>query len=353
MNRVRSRKGAPGIVEVAIRAGVSPATVSRFYNSPDKVRAGTRLRIEQSAKDLGYIRDRMAGSMHSRFSGTIGFIVPTLNNAMFAELADTFSRQLGSHERTMLIACNNYDLDTEIDIVRSLLERRIDGIALIGHDHTDTALHMLSVRDIPVLSLWNYREDAKIPSIGASNTQAAELAAQHLLDLGHKRIAFLFSDTVINDRSRDRKMSALATMKQQGVAVCSDMILDCPYNTGIAKTVATSLLQQKQPTAILCGNDVIAHGVLYAALALGIKVPEQLSVTGIGDFANSADMVPSLTTVRLPAKRIGQLAADTIVAMSMARNQLPTTHSKLECNLIVRESTGTVNKTKQLDKQLK
>lgn len=345
MNRVRSRKGAPGIVEVAIRAGVSPATVSRFYNSPDKVRIETRQRIEQSAKDLGYIRDRMAGSMHSRFSGTIGLIVPTLNNAIFAELADTFSRQLSAHERTMLIACNNYDLDAEVDIVRSLLERRIDGIALIGHDHTETALHMLNVRDIPVLSLWNYRDDAQLSTIGASNQQAGELAIQHLLDLGHEQIAFMFSDTTINDRSRDRKSGALDTMKQHGKTVSDAMILDCPYDIGIAKTIATTLLQQKQPTAILCGNDVIAHGVLYAALALGIKVPEQLSVTGIGDFANSADMVPSLTTVRLPAKRIGQLAADTIVAMSMARNRLPTSHSRLDCKLMIRESTSAVGST--------
>jgi len=314
-----------------------------FYNSPDKVRSNTRQRIEQSAKDLGYIRDRMAGSMHSRYSGTFGLIVPTLNNAIFAELADTFSKQLSAHERTMLIACNNYDLSAEVDIVRSLLERRIDGIALIGHDHTDTALHMLDVRGIPVLSLWNYREEAQLPSIGASNTQAAELATEHLLELGHQHIAFMFSDTQINDRSRDRKLGALATMKHHNMRVSDDMILDCPYNTGIAKTIATTLLQQKKPTAILCGNDVIAHGVLYAALALGIKVPQQLSVTGIGDFANSADMVPSLTTVRLPAKRIGQLAADTIVAMSLARNQLPTTHSKLDCNLIVRESTCAIN----------
>jgi len=149
---------------VASRAGVSPATVSRFYNPPDQVRSGTRAKIEQSAKDLGYIRDRMAGSMHSRFSGTIGLIVPTLNNAIFAELVDTFSRQLNSHERTMLIACNNYDLETEVSIVRSLLERRIDGIALIGHDHTDTALNMMSERDIPVLSLWNIEKTQPFPA---------------------------------------------------------------------------------------------------------------------------------------------------------------------------------------------
>ncbi len=344
MSRIRSRKGAPGIVEVANRAGVSAATVSRFYNSPDKVRTDTRRRIESAAQDLGYIRDRMAGSLHSRFSGTMGLIVPTLNNAIFAELAENFSRQLGEHERTMLIACNDYNRDTEVDIVRSLLERRIDGVALIGHDHADTALHMLSVRNIPALSLWHYQEDSSLPSIGASNEQAASLTTQHLLDMGHRKIAFIFfSDTSSNDRALARERGALQTMQSRGAAIDESMILRCPYDIGKAKAIATTLINKYQPSAIFCANDVIAQGVLYAALALGVRVPDQLSVTGIGDFANSADMVPSLTTVRLPAKRIGQLAADTLVAMSMTSNRLPTNHTKIDCNLVVRESTAPVS----------
>ena len=340
MSRARSRKGAPGIVEVAKRAGVSPATVSRYYNSPDVVRSGTRQRIEQAASDLGYIRDRMAGSLHSRYSGTMGLIVPTLNHAIFAELAESFSRQLNTHERTMLIACNNYNLDAEVGIVRSLLERRIDGIALIGQDHADPALRMLSVRDIPVLSLWNHRDDATLPSIGASNEQAAQLATQHLIDLGHRDIAFFFSDTEGNDRARDRKNGALQTMANNTIPVDEQRIIRCAYNIKLAKEHAIRLIEQNPPSAVLCGNDIIAQGVLYAALSLKIKVPQQLSVVGIGDFTNSADMVPSLTTVRLPANRIGQLAADTIVAMSVSRNCLPIKHTRLDCKLIIRDSTG-------------
>lgn len=340
MSRARSRKGAPGIVEVAHRAGVSPATVSRYYNSPDLVRAGTKQRIEKAASDLGYIRDRMAGSLHSRFSGTMGLIVPTLNHAIFADLAESFSRQLNTHERTMLIACNNYDLDEEVGIVRSLLERRIEGIALIGHDHADPALHMLKVRDIPVLSLWNHRENAPLPSIGASNIQAGELATQHLLDLGHRDITFIFSDTESNDRARDRKTGALRTMEKNAITVDDDRILSCDYNVKLAKECAMDFFRQNPPSAVLCGNDIIAQGVLYAALEMGISVPHQLSVAGIGDFTNSADMVPSLTSVRLPANRIGQLAADTIVAMSMSRNRLPINHTQLDCKLIIRESTS-------------
>ncbi|HCD49715.1 MAG TPA: transcriptional regulator, partial [Alphaproteobacteria bacterium] len=111
--RTRSRKGAPGIVDVAKRANVSPATVSRFFNSPEVVRSPTRRRIEDAASDLGYIRDRMAGAMHNRFSGTFGLIVPTIDNAIFAELIEAFSTRLQERDRTMLIAAHGYDLTLE------------------------------------------------------------------------------------------------------------------------------------------------------------------------------------------------------------------------------------------------
>ena len=146
----RSRKGAPGLLDVAARVGVSGATVSRCYNHPDTVQPHTRKRILDAAAELGYIRDRAAGTLHGRRSGTVGLVVPTIDNAIFAELIEAFSSQLQQHDRTMLIASHNYDLDQEVSIIRSLLERRIDAIALVGRDHSDVALEMLQLRDIPV-----------------------------------------------------------------------------------------------------------------------------------------------------------------------------------------------------------
>jgi len=121
MIATRSRKGAPGLVEVAARAGVSPATASRYFNNPEIVKPQTRARIAEAAADLGYIRDRMAGALHNRFSGTIGLIVPTIDNAIFSELIEAFSARLRERERTMLIASHGYDLPLEVAIVRSLL----------------------------------------------------------------------------------------------------------------------------------------------------------------------------------------------------------------------------------------
>ncbi|VAW00353.1 Transcriptional regulator, LacI family [hydrothermal vent metagenome] len=339
MKRQRTRKGAHGIVDVARRAGVSAATVSRFYNHPDVVRLNTRMRIKKAAKDLGYIRDRMAGSLHNRFTGTIGVVIPTIDNAIFAEFVEAFSNRLRHHDRTMLIASHGYDLSMEVSIIRSLLERRIDGVVLIGFDHDPIALSMLEDRGVPIVFAWNFDSKSKHPCIGARNQQAAQLITSHVIDLGHTDICFIFPDTKLNDRARERKLGALATGKNAGLQPPESRILTCPYDISAAKKLARIILSKNPPTAIVCGNDVIAHGVIYAAQSMGIKIPDELSVAGIGDFRGSRDMEPGLTTVRIPAKRIGFLAADTIFAISSSGAGTLPQHQLVEISLIVRKST--------------
>ncbi len=340
----RTRSGAPGIIDVAARAGVSPATVSRFFNSPAMVRTDTKLRIQAAATELGYIRDRMAGAMHNRFSGTIGLVVPTINNAIFSELIAAFSNQLLQHDRTMLVASHSYDPTLEVSLIRSLLERRIDGIAIVGHHHLDSAIEMLNIRSIPVLALWGYHKDAVIPFVGSDNAQAAYKVTQHLLELGHNDIAFIFPETHNNDRARDRKAGALQAMRDAGMSVPDHRIHTCPYDIAQSKQTTIDLLRKDKPSAIVCGNDVIAHGVIYAAQQEQITLPYDLSVVGIGDFTGSAEIVPSLTTVRLPANRIGKIAADAIVEMSERGSAAGFKNRIIETELIVRESTSVVSR---------
>ena len=339
MKRARSRKGAHGIVDVAIRAGVSAATVSRFYNHPDVVSTPTRNRIEKAAADLGYIRNRLAGSLHNQFSGTIGLIVPTIDNAIFAEFIEAFANRLRVLDRTTLIASHGYDLSLEVQIVRSLLERRIDGVVLVGFDHDPIAMSMLADRNVSIVSVWNYKKNAKISSIGASNVQAAELITGHIIDLGHRDICFMFPDTKFNDRARDRKNATLRVMEDAGLNVPENRLWNCPYDIGEAKKLAQEILSENPPTAIVCGNDVIAHGVIYAAQSLGLRLPEDLSVGSIGDFRGSGDIEPGLTTVRLPARQIGRIAADTIIEMSQAGRSAKPKHHLVETSLIRRAST--------------
>lgn len=340
--RIRSRKGAPGILDVAKRAGVSPATVSRFYNSPAVVKGPTRKRIEQAASDLGYIRDRMAGALHNRFSGTFGLIVPTIDNAIFAEMIEAFSARLQEKDRTMLIAAHGYDLELETAIVRSLLERRIDGVALVGFDHGDVALNMLAQRDVPVISIWNYEQDAIMPCVGADNGLAGALVAEHIASLGHKDIALVFPDTQNNDRARHRLKSVTAKLEKSGIRISPDRNLTCHYDVGEAKKLGKTLLSSNPPSAIICGNDVIALGLVYAANSLGIKVPEQVSIAGVGDFRGSEHLEPGLTTVRLPAKRIGIIAADTLLHMSETGMAPNPRNLSIPLELKIRGSTAAI-----------
>jgi len=269
-------------------------------------------------------------------------IVPTIDHAIFSELIEAFSSQLHAHDRTMLIASHNYDLQREVSIVRSLLERRIDAIALVGRDHPMAAIEMIKLRGIPVVSLWNAVGASGIPSIGTDNRQGAFDITRHLIDLQHQRFALLFPDTEFNDRARDRKSGVLQALTNANINVPSSWNLPCPYDTASAKTVALGLLQNpidgKSPTAFICGNDIIAHGVIHAASRLNIKVPQSVSVVGIGDFRGSSAIEPPLTTVRLPARRIGQMAADTLI-QKINRDITELPDHIIPTQIIIREST--------------
>ena len=145
---------------------------------------------------------------------------------------------------TMLIASHNYDLEREVGIVRSLLERRIDAIALVGRDHSIAAIEMLKVRGIPVLSLWNAVGASGIPSIGTDNRQGAFDIAQHIIDLHHRQIALLFPDTQHNDRARDRKAGVMQALKEAHIEVPECWDIRCAYDTAEAKFKAMNIMEK-------------------------------------------------------------------------------------------------------------
>ena len=341
MKRRKSRKGAPGIVDVAARAGVSIATVSRAFSQPALVRAPTRVRIETAAQELGYIRNRAAGSLHNRFSGTVGLVVPTIDNAIFSELIQAFSSRLRDHDRTLLIAAHGYDLKLETAIVRSLLERRIDGIALVGFDHDAVSMNMLEQRDIPLVHVWNYRDGLRMPCVGADNRAAAWAIADHVVEQGHRDIALLFPDTSSNDRARDRRDGVMDRLAASDIKLPPHRIMNCSYDVGEARKLVAGLLEAgPRPTALICGNDIIAHGAYFACQEHGVPVPEGLSIAGIGDFGSSAHLHPGLTTVRMPARQIGNVAVDALIRLIDTGEAPNPGAQKIEFELKVRKSVA-------------
>ena len=304
------------IIAVAKAAKVSPSTVSRSFNHPQLVKGPTRKRIDKAVRKLGYIRNRAAQTIHGIRSGTIGLIVPTVDHTIFGELIQSFSQGVDAFGFTILLASHGYDLEREYELTRKMLEHRVDGIALIGLDHSNDTHELLAQQQTPSIFLWNHSHDSDLLCVGSDNYQAGYLIGKHIADLGHRDIAGIFPPLIGNDRASERFRGVCDALAEHNIAIEDELLVRTPYSVGAAKIATCKLLGgENKPTAIICGNDVLAWGVLHALTQLKYKAPDDISVTGIGDFAGSSDFEPSLTTVRIPAGAIGAKAAGTIVAL--------------------------------------
>jgi LacI family transcriptional regulator len=185
----------------------------------------------------------------------------------------------------------------------------VDGVALIGLDHSEPTFQLLEQQVVPVISIWNYVSDSRISCVGAENYNAGRMAAEYLLDLGHKRIALIFPNTIGNDRARGRLAGAMEVLERRGAQPPEEWTIQAPYNIAEAKDACGLLFDLlERPSAVLCGNDVIAQGAIFSLLKRGLSVPDDVSVIGIGDFKGSKEMEPALTTIHFPANEIGGLA---------------------------------------------
>ncbi|MEY8842713.1 substrate-binding domain-containing protein [Cribrihabitans sp. XS_ASV171] len=328
------------IVAVAKAARVSPSTVSRSFNHPELVKATTRKRIDRAVRKLGYIRNRAAQTIHGIRSATIGLVVPTVDQTIFAELIQSFSDSVEEMGFTILLASHGYDLGREYALTRKMLEHRVDGVALIGLDHAEDTYKLLAQQNTPALLLWNYAADAPLPCVGTDNFRAGQLIGAHVAGLGHRRIATIFPPVHENDRAAHRLAGILDALHREDRAVPEGWHHATPYDVAAAKRSAVELMRAATPpTAIICGNDVLAWGALHALAAQGIRVPRDVTVTGIGDFRGSGDFEPALTTVRIPAGAIGMRAARSIVALITAEGSAPV-QFELEPELVIRATSA-------------
>ncbi|MYK31156.1 MAG: substrate-binding domain-containing protein [Boseongicola sp. SB0670_bin_30] len=328
------------IIAVARAARVSASTVSRNFNHPDLVKASTRKKIDAAVRRLGYIRNRAAQTIHGIRSGTVGLIVPTVDQAIFAELIESFSEAIEEFGFTILLASHGYCLDREYALTRKMLEHRVDGIALIGMDHSGDTYELLAQQGMPALLLWNYAEDAPLPCVGSDNYLAGRLIGKHVVGLGHRSVAAVFPPMAGNDRASQRFAAVADALASAGCDIPEEWRMETPYSVAAAKSAVEKLItSESRPTAIICGNDVLAWGALHALVRHGVRVPGEISVTGIGDFNGSGEFEPSLTTVRIPARAIGSKAAKSIagVIISDERTQA-SAHFPPE--LIVRATCG-------------
>lgn len=313
---LKPESGVPTLADVARHANVSTATVSRCLNSPDQVIERTRIRVMQAVNELGYAPNFSARALAARHTNTIGAVIPTMENAIFARGLQAFQEELGRHGFTLLVASSSYQEALEEEQIRTLAARGADGLLLIGY-HRNPALHdYLRARSVPALVAWAYEANSGIPAIGFSNKNAMANLAHLVIERGHRNIGMISADTKANDRARDRLAGVRLAAGEAGIAADSIPVIETTYfiESG-AQAFRQIMARTPRPTAVLCGNDVLAIGALKAAKEMGLSVPEDVSITGFDDIELASLAEPALTTVHVPHREMGRRAAGMLIEM--------------------------------------
>jgi len=329
----------PSIDDVASEAGVSKATVSRVLNRPDAVREPLRTRVQAAVARLGYVPHAGARALKLHHSGTVGAIFPTVDNAIFAKAIDVLQQRLADRGRQLLIATSSCDPDTEARQAINLVTRGADALALCGAAQSPRLLQFLRRRELPVVHAMTCASPPGMVSVGFDNKQAIGQAVRYLLDLGHRRFAMLAGIVRDNDRAAARVEGVRSALAEAGLALAPQQLVERRYGLADAREGFRVLMScEPRPTAVVCGNDVLAFGALLEARRVGLDVPRQVSVVGFDDLEMARHIDPALTTLHVPTQQLWQTVADRIVAALEGKPVQGVT--EVEVELVVRASTG-------------
>lgn len=333
-----SRKAAR-LADVAKAARVSTATVSRALTLPHKVKGRTLERVQQAAEKLGYVAHGAARALASRRTQTIGAVVPTLDNAIFANTIQALQRTLDAAGYVLLLASHDFDAGVEARVTRALIERGVDGLILLGTTHHPEIYRMIEAHGLAYVLTWAFDERARHPSVGFDNRAAAVGLVEHLLQLGHRRFAVISGITHQNERAQERLTGVRLALAAHGIALDPGQVVEKPYTHGGGREGLREVMgRTRRPTAVICGNDVLAIGAIAECQAQGMTVPGDMSITGFDDMEIASLITPPLTTVRFPTTELGVYAANHLLARLSGKTV--ELRCKLPTELVARGSTG-------------
>ncbi len=327
----------PTLEDVARRTGVSTATVSRCLNQPGRVLPETRRPVIGAVEHLGYTPHFAGRALASNRSNTIGAVIPTMDNAIFARGLQAFQETLAAAGANLLVASSGYDPDREAEQVRALVSQGADGVLLIGAARPQGTYDVLRARHIPYVIAWNHRPEREHCYVGFSNRAAAKALTDRVLGYGHKRLAMIAGQTQTNDRASDRVAGVRDALIAAAGPTARLPVIESRYSIEEgARAFAILVTASPRPTAVICGNDVLAAGAISEAKRLGISIPADMSIVGFDDIELARVVDPKLTTVQVPHQRMGQVAAEVLLKL---RDDPSSGRSiELETRIIERES---------------
>lgn len=327
----------PTLDDVARVAGVSTATVSRCLNEQQKVSAKTRERVMKTVEELGYTPNFNARAMAARRTHTIGAIIPTMENAIFARGLQAFQETLHASGYNLLVSSSAYQPALEAEQIRALVARGADGLLLIGYERDEDVYAYLERRGIPKVLAWSSLPDRPHASVGFDNCAAMGMLADRVLSMGHRDIAVISGIIEGNDRAEGRVRGIRNSLAAHGLDPDTLPVLEMPYEIeGGAAAFETLMRAPTRPTVVMCGNDVLAAGALSKARDMGLSVPDDVSITGFDDIEMASFLHPPLTTVHVPHREMGNIAAQELIAM--IEQDRPAGRRQLDVSITMRGS---------------
>jgi LacI family gluconate utilization system Gnt-I transcriptional repressor len=314
-----SSSGRVTLEDVARSAGVSTITVSRAFRRPNKVAADVRERIISTAISMGYVSNRAASSLASAHSMIISVLVPSLRNSVFVDTLNGIEGVLRPRGYQMLLGITNYSHEEEEELVRAHLAFNPDGVLLTDLSIREMTRRSLEKAKVPVVHMMELADWEGAYSVGFSQEAAGRAMTEHLISRGRRRIAFVASQ--LDSRTLARARGYRDALIQAGLYESRrELLVPDPSSIAMGGILLERLLRQAPDAdAVFFCNDDLAHGGLFECIRRGIKVPEQLAISGFNDLPASASTVPTLTTVATPRLQIGVQSAQMLLDLIEGR----------------------------------
>ncbi len=339
--RSARREGArPTVRDIAARSGVSRATVSRVLNGRPDVAAATREAVLRHIRDDAYSTNRMAKGLSSGRTGLIGVTVPYINAEYFMEILTGVAQALYVHDARLVVCPTEHEHDLEVSLLDRVMHGTTDGAILILPSESNQELQALRSRRFPFVIIDPSQAPSDdIVAVSSNHWSGARTMTEHLLSLGHRRIAAIRGLSWMT-ASNDRLAGFHSALISAGLPPNPELIAEGDWNVGGGRTAMEELLRLEElPTAVFAFNDNMAVGALDAIAEHGLRVPEDISVAGFDDTNVAGATRPKLTTVHQPLHEMGRIAVS-LLYRTLQQQPLDATHVELSTRLIVRQSTG-------------
>ena len=312
--RPRNEKRAT-IRDVAKVAGVSPITASRAMQNSGKVRPDTREKVVEAARQLDYIPNLAAGTLATNASHLVAVILPNMSNSIFADTLQSISDSLRDSGYQLLVGYSDNSPELEESLVRTFLSRRADAVVLTGRVHSEHTNALLKSAAIPIVEMWSLNDEPLGTCVGISNFDAAHSMTDYLHSKGHHRIGFIGGLLENNDRTQSRLEGYRASLTAHGLEVDENLIREVPFEFEDGARAMRELLEaNKGLDAVFAASDILALGALLECNRQGLHVPEDIAVAGFDDERLASLIKPSLTTIGVPRRAIGEKVASVVLA---------------------------------------